>query len=47
MEEALRNADSRTDLQLRIKPSQGVSPITKEMSITPDLTGRTPENNNQ
>ena len=40
VEEALRNADSRTDLQLRIKLSQGVSPITKGLSITPHSMGR-------
>jgi len=40
VEEALRNADSRTDLQLRIKLSQGVSPVTKGLSITPDPMGR-------
>ena len=34
-EEALRNADSRTDLQLRIKLSQGVSPDTEGLSIAP------------
>ena len=35
VEEALRNADSHTDLQLRIKLSRGVSPDTVRMSIVP------------
>ena len=34
-EEALRNADSHTDLQLRIKLSRGVSPDTVRLSIVP------------
>ena len=36
-EEALRNADSRTDLQLRIKLSQGLSPDTSGLTITPGV----------
>ena len=35
VDEALRNADSRTDLQLRIKLSHGVSGDTGDLSMMP------------